>query len=98
LLDLTQWMSAEPARLAGCDSRKGRIAPGYDADFVIFDAEREFVVTEEKLYYRHAVSPYMDETLRGVVKATYLRGKPVFVEGQFPGEPEAREYTASANL
>lgn len=91
LLDLARWMAAEPARLAGCDKRKGRIAAGYDADFVVFDSDSEFVVTEEKLHYRHPVSAYLGETLRGVVKATYLRGNPVFAEGIFPGEPVGRE-------
>jgi len=94
LLDLAQWMAAGPARLAGCATRKGRIAAGYDADFVVFDPNREFTVTEDKLHYRHPVSPYLGETLRGVVKATYLRGSPVFAEGEFPGEPAGREYPA----
>ena len=95
LVDVVRWMAEGPARLAGCEARKGRIAAGYDADFVVFDADREFVVTEDKLYYRHPVSPYLGETLRGVVKATYLRGNPVFNEGEFPGEPAGQEYAAT---
>jgi allantoinase len=95
LADVAAWMAEAPARLAGCGNRKGRIAAGYDADFVVFEAEREFVVTEDKLHYRHPVSPYLDETLRGVVKATYLRGSLVFAEGEFPGEPGGRECTAN---
>ena len=95
LLDLARWMAAAPARLAGCNTRKGRIAAGYDADFVVFDPDREFIVTEDRLHYRHAVSPYLGETLRGVVKATYLRGSPVFAEGEFPGEPGGREYAVA---
>ena len=94
LADLTRWMAAEPARLAGCGARKGKIEAGYDADFVVFDPEREFMVSEEGLHYRHPVSPYLGETLRGVVKATYLRGSPVFVEGRFPGMPAGREFAA----
>jgi allantoinase len=94
LLDLARWMSAAPARLAGCDARKGRIAAGYDADFVVFDVDREFVVTEEKLHYRHPVSPYLGETLRGIVKATYLRGSAVFTEGNSSGVPIGQEYTS----
>ena len=94
LLDIARWMAEEPARLAGCPARKGRIAPGFDADFVVFDPDGEFVVTEERLHYRHPLSPYMGETLRGVVKATYLRGKAVFSEGEFPGEPSGREFRA----
>jgi allantoinase len=97
LLDLTRWMAGEPARLAGCHLRKGRLASGYDADFVVFDLDREFVVTEDRLHYRHPISPYLGETLRGVVKATYLRGNPVFAEGAFPGEAGGREYAADTD-
>jgi allantoinase len=97
VLDLARWMASAPARLAGCDTRKGRIAAGYDADFVVFDPDREFTVTEDRLHYRHPVSPYMGETLRGVVKGTYQRGSPVFSEGKFPGKPGGREYCANAN-
>ena len=91
LLDLARWMAVGPARLAGCGQHKGRIAAGYDADFVVFDSNTEFVVTKDRLHYRHPVSPYLGETLRGVVKATYLRGHCVFADGEFPGELRGRE-------
>ncbi|PYT98502.1 MAG: allantoinase AllB [Acidobacteria bacterium] len=92
LTDIARWMSEGPAKLAGCEKRKGRIAAGYDADFVVFDMESELVVTKERLHYRHPFSPYLGEKLRGVVMATYLRGTPVFSEGKFPGKPIGREY------
>lgn len=91
LTDLTRWMSEQPARLAGCTNRKGRIAEGCDADLVIFEPEAEFVVTEDRLYCRNSVSPYLGEKLRGVVKATYLRGQPVFSDGQFSAEAGGQE-------
>jgi allantoinase len=96
LTDIARWMAEAPATLAGCATRKGRLAPGYDADFVVFDTESTFVVTEDRLHYRHRVSPYFGETLRGVVKATYLRGAPVFCDGQFPGQPVGRELSPAA--
>ena len=92
LREITRWMAEGPARLAGCDKRKGRLAAGYDADFVVFDAEGEFIVDEEHLHFRHRVSPYLGETLRGVVKATYLRGAPVYENGQFAAKPRGREH------
>lgn len=92
LADIARWMSEGPARLAGCGERKGRIAVGYDADLVVFDPAADFLVTKERLHYRHPVSPYLGKRLRGVVKATYLRGKLVFAKGNFPGEAAGREY------
>ncbi|MGB9070958.1 MAG: allantoinase AllB [Candidatus Acidiferrales bacterium] len=91
LRDIAKWMAEGPATLAGCGARKGTLAAGMDADFVVFEPEAEFVVTPERLHYRHPVSAYLGETLRGVVKATYLHGKPVYAEGKFPGQPSGRE-------
>jgi len=97
LADIARWMAQGPARLAGCESRKGRIAAGCDADFVVFEPEAEFTVTAERLYQRHAVSAYMGERLRGVVKATYVRGRVVFADGRFPEEPSGVEFRPSAS-
>ncbi len=98
LLDLARWMAEAPARLAGCDLRKGRIAAGYDADFVVLYPDREFIVTEERLHYRHPVSPYLGETLRGMVKATYVRGHLVFADDEFPGKPCGREFAGNTKF
>lgn len=91
LNDIARWMAEQPARLAGCSTRKGRLAPGYDADFAVFDPETEFTVEQDRLYQGPALSPYIGETLRGVVKQTYLRGAMVFREGQFSGGAAGRE-------
>jgi allantoinase len=91
LTDMARWMAEAPAKLAGCHRRKGQIAAGYDADFVVFDPAGEFKVSQDRLHYRHPVSPYLGEKLRGVVKATYLRGRQVFSEGKFPGEAIGQE-------
>jgi allantoinase len=83
LLDIARWMAEGPAKLAGCSHRKGRLAKGYDADLVVFEPETEFVVTGDRLHYRHPVSPYLGQKLRGRVAATYLRGEAVFADGRF---------------
>jgi allantoinase len=91
LSDVVRWMAEKPAKLAGCDSRKGRIAENRDADFVVFDPEAEFTVTKDRLHHRHAVSPYLGENLRGLVSRTYLRGKLVFQDDHFPGDETGQE-------
>ena len=41
----------------------------------------------KSLHYRHPISPYIGETLHGVVEATYLRGEPVYRDGTFDLRP-----------
>jgi len=90
--DIARWMCEGPARLAGCSAQKGRITAGYDADLVIFAPEEEFLVTDERLHYRHRVSAYLGERLSGVVKKTLVRGTCVYEGGEFPGDRLGREW------
>jgi allantoinase len=91
LENLARWMSAQPAKLAGLEERKGCLAAGYDADLVVFDPDAQFTLSTEDLQYRHLVSPYLGEKLYGKVRATFLRGTAVYEEGSFPGPPLGRE-------
>ena len=92
LVDIARWMAECPAKLAGVEERKGRLATGFDADMVVFDPEAEWTVTPADLHYRHALSPYLGERLTGKVVMTFLRGECVYRQGSFPGEFRGREY------
>ncbi|MBF9236797.1 allantoinase AllB [Hymenobacter sp. BT683] len=83
LNDLAKWLSENPAKLAGQHYRKGRIAVGYDADLIVFDPEKTFVVQEEMIQHKHKVSPYICQELAGVVELTFLRGEPVYQRPAF---------------
>jgi allantoinase len=87
--DLAAWLAAAPARLAGLDDRKGAIAPGRDADLVVFDPDATFAVDPAALYHRHPLTPYAGRVLHGVVRATFLRGHLVWeaATGRFAGRP-----------
>jgi allantoinase len=87
LRDLARWLSREPARLAGLFGRKGAIATGRDADFVIFDPEGRTRVTAETNQHRHKLTPYDGLEFDGAVIATYLRGEKIYDRGEFSDKP-----------
>lgn len=84
---LVRWMSAGPARLAGLERRKGTVAGGYDADFVVWNPNKKFIVRPEMLLHRHKLTPYAHEALFGEVEATFLRGEMIYDRGRFLGAP-----------
>lgn len=79
--NIVRWMSAGPARLAGLDRRKGAIAPGYDADLVVWDPDASFVVDPARLLQRHRLTPYAGRRLFGAVHKTLLAGRDVDADG-----------------
>ncbi|HSU84196.1 MAG TPA: allantoinase AllB [Thermoanaerobaculia bacterium] len=86
--DLAEWMCAAPARLAGLKGRKGAIAPGYDADLVIWDPEASFVVEAGQLFHRHKLTPYAGRTLYGTVRRTLLNGEVIYERGKVADDPQ----------
>ena len=91
---VVDWMSSAPARLAGVETAKGRIAPGLDADLVVFDPDEEWTVSGAALEHRHPVTPYDGMRLRGRVHTTILRGHIVFNAGVVSTRPRGRLLSA----
>ncbi len=85
--DVARWMCAGPARLAGLSATKGAIAPGFDADLVVWNPEARRRVDPASLHQRHKLTPYAGRDLLGVVQTTYLKGEKVYDRGDFPGDP-----------
>jgi allantoinase len=73
--------------------RKGRIAPGADADLAVVDLAGETVLTAESLLHRHPHSPWAGRTLRGRIARTLVRGATVFADGRVAGPPAGRLVT-----
>ena len=84
LQDVAKWMAANPAKFIDMGQKKGKIAPGYDADLIVFDAEKRFTVTPETTPQS---TPYSGHTLSGVVEKTYLSGKKIYDCGHFADKP-----------
>lgn len=86
-LGLERWVDiccATPARLHGFD-RKGVIAPGFDADIVIFDPAARWRLSADTLHENCGWTPYEGMELTGKVESTILRGEPVVEGGEYVG-------------
>jgi allantoinase len=85
---LVRWMSSGPAQLAGLEKQKGSISIGYDADIVVWNPEKRLIVRPKMLQHRHKLTPYLNQSLRGVVKATFLKGEMIDDRRRFVGRPQ----------
>lgn len=102
---IAQWLCQSPAQLVGWEGRKGKIAPGYDADVVIWNPAKELVVTAGSLHQRNKLTPYAGEIIEGVVETTFLRGRMIYDAGRFQSgasgtlildkHPQRDEFTVS---
>jgi len=83
LFQLMKWLGEGPAALSGQSASRGIIAPGYAANLVVWEPDKTFRVSEEMLFHKHKLTPYLGEELYGIVRQTYLHGQKVFDQGLF---------------
>ena len=80
LEDVARLLCEHPADFLGL-KKKGRIAPGCDADLVIWDPEASFVVKKEDVQHRHKLTPYVGRRMNGVMERTVVGGEVAFNDG-----------------
>ena len=90
LVDLARLMSSKTAKFAGLDSIKGQITAGYHADFVVFDPEVSYTITNEMIKHRHNITPYAGRQVTGQILHTYVRGHHVYQQDEFINAPIGR--------
>jgi len=82
LQKVVEKMCHAPARLYGIRDR-GFIAPGFRADLVLVDPEREWTVAHRNVLYKCGWSPMEGETFHSAVTHTWVNGRLVYREGLF---------------
>jgi allantoinase len=81
--EVSQLMSARTAGFLGLEKRKGKLAPGMDADITVFDPEGTTSIERGGIHHKHKETPYEGKSLAGKVVTTYLRGVKIFHQGEF---------------
>ncbi len=87
---MAEVLSEAPAKLYGVYPRKGHIAPGADADIVVYDPEGESLITAKDQAANVDYAPYEGTVLSGHIAQVWLRGKLSVEEGKLLGEPEGQ--------
>ncbi len=88
LLDIHHFVdlvATMPAKLFGLFPRKGTIAPGSDADIVIFDPERSLTISAANQHQRVDYTPYEGMQVQGVPETVLLRGRVIVRDGAYVG-------------
>lgn len=97
-LTLERWVevcSTAPARLFGLSS-KGDIAPGFDADIVVYDPSRVTTISAETHHMNLDHSAYEGFELRGAVRTVISRGEVIVDGGEFLGRRGRGRYVRRA--
>ena len=81
-------LAENPARLYGCFPRKGIIAPGSDADIVVYDPTAKGQISDGDLVGAAGYTPYAGLETAGVIRQVYLRGRLAVDRGQVLAGPQ----------
>ena len=88
--------STSPARIFGLFPRKGTIAPGSDADIVIFDPDKTMTLSVKTLHMRVDYNPYEGRQVTGVPETVLSRGRVIVDNGAFTGRAGAGSFLKRA--
>ncbi len=91
---LVRLVAINPARIFGLYPRKGILAPGADADIVVFDPRGETIIQASQLHNIAGYTPYEGMRVQGTLKMTIARGQIVYEEGEFKGTPGRGRFVA----
>ena len=87
-IGLARWVelcATTPARMMGLYPRKGIIAPGSDADIVIYDPDKRWTISVDNHHMNMDHSAYEGIEVTGHVDMVFSRGKRVVDGGQYLG-------------
>src|SRR6188472_2253547 len=95
---MVELLSTNPAKLFGLYPRKGTIAPGSDADLVIFDPGKRHTITAANQHSKTDYNLYEGTEVTGTPETVLMRGN-VLVEGdELVAQPGVGQFIARAKF
>src|SRR4030081_318054 len=88
--------STSPAKIFGLFPRKGTIAPGSDADIVVFDPNRTITLSARTLHMKVDYNPYEGRQVTGATDTVLSRGRVIIEDGKFVGRAGAGSFIRRA--
>ncbi len=73
-------VSTAPARLFGLSHQKGSLAPGLDADIVLFDPDKKWLMNQDTLHMATDWTAYDNMEITGEIVKVFSRGE-VIIDG-----------------
>ncbi len=95
---MVELLATNPAKLFGLYPRKGTIAPGSDADIVVFDPQRSKVITAAGQHSRSDYNLFEGTEVTGDVDTTLVRGTVVVDGGELLVEPGFGQFVRRARF
>ena len=86
--------ATNPAKLFGLYPRKGSIAPGFDADLVLWDPAKKTVLNNAMMQHAIDYTPYDGLEVTGWPVATLRRGEVVMRDGKVQAAPGSGQFLA----
>jgi dihydropyrimidinase len=93
---MIELLATNPAKLFGLYPRKGTIAPGSDADIVIFDPEKRHLITAADQQSKTDYNLYEGTEVTGSPEIVFLRGNILVESGELASEPGVGEFVERA--
>lgn len=93
LANFSALLARNVARRFRIGHRKGLLAEGYDADFLVLSEDKKaHEITTDELWTRHRITAYAGQKSRARITHTFVRGFPVWANGRLTNLPPPGQF------
>jgi dihydropyrimidinase len=95
---MVELLATNPAKLFGLYPRKGTVAPGSDADIVVFDPEKRVTLSAARSHSKCDYNLYEGTEVRGAPEVVLLRGNVLVENDELVAKPGLGQFVRRARF